>query len=257
MTIANLETIIDMQSWCRTWPLSGSRRIRAKTKLHKKPREACKSSWNPRGILKSFTLTIPWNSVQLVKISPGTIARLHPHRSETNGIAEGAVRSSSRLCVSRKCSQVFMVRSFVEPSENSKGAVLKHCPAGLDADLAEYLAGRQLPVLNSTDNSLSDGAECGDSASGEDEFNEGFEHRPWTNFGPMYNGVGMDSVNKHPYFRKRMCRFGSRCWRPHCWFHYGNGDRMKQIVTWPTIGPKRSKDFLHVLPPQKLSSSKH
>ena len=37
----------------------GSKRIRAKPKLHKKPREACKSSWNPRGILKSFTLTIP------------------------------------------------------------------------------------------------------------------------------------------------------------------------------------------------------
>ena len=49
----------------------------AKTKLHKKPREACKSSWNPRGNQKSFTLTIPWNSEKLVKISPGIIARLH------------------------------------------------------------------------------------------------------------------------------------------------------------------------------------
>ena len=86
-------------------------------------------------------------------------------------------------------------------------------------------------MLNSTDNSPSNGAECGDSASGEDEFNEGyFEPRPWTKFGPKYNGVGMDSGNKHHYFRKRMCRFGSRCWRPHCWFHHGNGDRMKQIV---------------------------
>ena len=55
----------------------GSRRIREKPKLHKKPGEACKSSWNPKGILKSFTLTIPWNSVKLVKISPGIIARLH------------------------------------------------------------------------------------------------------------------------------------------------------------------------------------
>ena len=54
-----------------------SRRIRAKPKLHKKPREACNSSWNPRGILKSFTLTIPWNSAKLVKISLGIIARLH------------------------------------------------------------------------------------------------------------------------------------------------------------------------------------
>ena len=81
-----------MQSWCRTWPPNGSSRIRAKTKLHKKPREACKNSWNPRGIQKSFTLTIPWNSVKLVKISPGIIVRLQPHRSETNGIAERALR---------------------------------------------------------------------------------------------------------------------------------------------------------------------
>ena len=91
VTIANLETITDMQSWCRTQPQNGSRRIRAKPKLHKKPREACKSSWNPRGFLKSMTLTIPWNSAKLVKISPGIIARLH-HRLETNGIAERPVR---------------------------------------------------------------------------------------------------------------------------------------------------------------------
>ena len=107
-----------------------------------------------------------------------------------------------------------MVRNLVESSENSRGAVLRHCPAGLDADLAEYLARKQLPVLNSTDKSPSDGAECGDSGSGEDEFNEGY----------------LDSVNKHNCYKKRMCRFGSQCWRPHCWFHHGNGDRMKQIV---------------------------
>ena len=53
------------------------RRIRAKPKLHKKPREDGKSSWNPIGILKSFTLTTPWNSTKLVLISPGIIARLH------------------------------------------------------------------------------------------------------------------------------------------------------------------------------------
>ena len=34
-------------------------RIRAKTKLHKKPSAACKSSWSPKGNQKSFTLTIP------------------------------------------------------------------------------------------------------------------------------------------------------------------------------------------------------
>ena len=69
-------------------------------------------------------------------------------------------------------------------------------------------------MLNSTDNSPSDGAECGDSTSGEDEFNEGY----------------LDSVDNHNYYKKRMCRFGSQCWRPHCWFRHGNGDRMRQIV---------------------------
>ena len=62
-------------------------------KFHKKPREDCKSSWSPIGNLKSFTLTIPWNSAKLVKISPGIIAR--PHHTDRrlhNGIAERAVR---------------------------------------------------------------------------------------------------------------------------------------------------------------------
>ena len=68
-----------MQSWCRTWPPNGSKHIRAKTKLHKKPREACKSSWNPRGSLKSFTLTIPWNLSRSVPIIPfGSLVEYHP-----------------------------------------------------------------------------------------------------------------------------------------------------------------------------------
>ena len=37
--------------WIQAYP--------CKPKLHKKPREACKSSWNPIGMLKSFMLTIP------------------------------------------------------------------------------------------------------------------------------------------------------------------------------------------------------
>ena len=54
--VVNLETIIDMQSWCRTWPPNGSSRIRAKQKLHRKYRESCTSSWSQIGNLKSFTL---------------------------------------------------------------------------------------------------------------------------------------------------------------------------------------------------------
>ena len=73
----NLETIIDMQSWCRTWPPNESSRIRAKQKLLRKHKGACKSSWDQIGSLKSFTLTIPWNSAKLVKIFPGIIVRQH------------------------------------------------------------------------------------------------------------------------------------------------------------------------------------
>ena len=86
--IVNLETITDMQSWCRTWPLNGSSRIRVKQKVHRKHRESCKKTWSQIGSLKSFTLTFPkacedlsWNHCTLT-----------PHRSETNGIAERAVR---------------------------------------------------------------------------------------------------------------------------------------------------------------------
>ena len=80
------------ESWCRTWPLNGSKHIRAKQKLHRKHREACKSSWSQIGSQKSFTLTIPWTSAKLVKISPGIIARAHHTDQKQMGIAERAVR---------------------------------------------------------------------------------------------------------------------------------------------------------------------
>ena len=51
--------------------------IRAKHKLLRKHKGACKSSWSRIGRLKSFTLTIPWNLAKLVKIFPGIIVRLH------------------------------------------------------------------------------------------------------------------------------------------------------------------------------------
>ena len=52
-------------------------RIRAKQKLRRKHKEACKSSWSQIGSLKSFTLTIPWNLAKPVKIFPGIIVRQH------------------------------------------------------------------------------------------------------------------------------------------------------------------------------------
>ena len=68
--VLNLETITGMQSWCRTWPPHGS-------KLLRKHKGACKSSWSQMGNLKSFTLTILWNLARLVKIFPGIIVRRH------------------------------------------------------------------------------------------------------------------------------------------------------------------------------------
>ena len=55
----------------------GSSRIRAKQKFRRKHKGACKSSWSRTGNLKSFTLTIPWNLANLVKIFPGIIVRRH------------------------------------------------------------------------------------------------------------------------------------------------------------------------------------
>ena len=55
------------------------------------PEKLAKVPGTRPGNPKSLTLTIPWNSAKLVKIFPGIIART-PQRSETNGIAERAVR---------------------------------------------------------------------------------------------------------------------------------------------------------------------
>ena len=58
-------------------PPNGSSRIRAKQKLLRKHKGACKSSWSRIGSPKSFTLTTPWNLVKPVKIFPGIIVRRH------------------------------------------------------------------------------------------------------------------------------------------------------------------------------------
>ena len=91
MKIANLETITDMQSWCRTWPLNGSSRIRVKQKLHRKQRSLQKflePDRKPKVIYTDNSLEfgkacedLSWNHCTST-----------PHRSETNWIAERAVR---------------------------------------------------------------------------------------------------------------------------------------------------------------------
>ena len=68
------------------------RRIRAKQKLLRKHKGACKSSWSQLGSLKSFTLTIPWKFGKACEDRSWNHCTSTPHRSEINGIAERAVR---------------------------------------------------------------------------------------------------------------------------------------------------------------------
>ena len=73
-------------------PPNGFSRIRAKQKLLRKHKGACKSSWSPIGSLKSFSLK---NSLEFGKACEDLSwnqCTSTPHRSETNGIAEIAVR---------------------------------------------------------------------------------------------------------------------------------------------------------------------
>ena len=67
-------------------------RIRVKQKLHKKPREACKSSWSPTGILKVMYTDNSLESGKACEDLSWNHCTSEPHRSETNGIAERAVR---------------------------------------------------------------------------------------------------------------------------------------------------------------------
>ena len=92
MKDVSVDIIIDTLWWYKTWLLSGSSRIRAKQKLLRKHKRDYRSSWSRPGNPKSFTLTIPWNWARPVKILSWNHCTSTPHRSETNGIAERAVR---------------------------------------------------------------------------------------------------------------------------------------------------------------------
>ena len=86
------ETITDMQSWCRTWPLNGSNRIRAKTKTSQDTQRSLQKFLEPERKPKVIYTD---NSLEFGKACED-LSWNHctstPHRSETNGIAEKAVR---------------------------------------------------------------------------------------------------------------------------------------------------------------------
>ena len=92
MTIANLEPIIDMQLWCKTWPLNGSKHIRAKQKTSQETQRSLQKFLEPE---RKPTVIYTDNSLEFGKACED-LSWNHctstPHRSETNGIAERAVR---------------------------------------------------------------------------------------------------------------------------------------------------------------------
>ena len=106
--MSSLETIIDMQSWCKTWLLNGSSRIRAKQKLLRKRTRACKSSWSRIVNQKSFTLTVPWNLAKPVKIFPGIVVRQHHTDRKEMGFLREQCAELRKGLVQYCCSQVWM-----------------------------------------------------------------------------------------------------------------------------------------------------
>ena len=88
----NLQTIIDMQLWCRTWPPSGSSRIRAKTKTSQETQRSLQKFLEPN---RKSKVIYTGNSLEFGKACED-LSWNHctstPHRSETNGIVERAVR---------------------------------------------------------------------------------------------------------------------------------------------------------------------
>ena len=88
----NLETVTDTASWYKIWQLNGFNHIRAKPKLLRRRkrgfRKFLEPTKNPKVIYTDNSLEfgkacedLSWNHCTST-----------PHRSETNGIAEGAVR---------------------------------------------------------------------------------------------------------------------------------------------------------------------
>ena len=87
-----LETITDTQSWFKIMPLDGFNHIRAKQRLLRRRKRIYRSFSSRQKSQKSKTLTIHWIWANLVKIYHGITELQQPHRSETNGSAERAVR---------------------------------------------------------------------------------------------------------------------------------------------------------------------
>ena len=90
--VVNLDTIPDLQTWCKTWPPNGSSHIRAKQKTSQETQRSLQKFLESN---RKPTVTYTDNSLEFGKACED-LSWNHrtstPHRSETNGIAERAVR---------------------------------------------------------------------------------------------------------------------------------------------------------------------
>ena len=82
--------------------------LSVQNKNFRKPREACKSSRNPRGNPKSFTLTIPWNLAKFLKIFPGIIVRWHNTDRKQMGLLREQYAEWKKVRLQYCRSQVWM-----------------------------------------------------------------------------------------------------------------------------------------------------
>ena len=92
MRDVNLETMIDMLSWCKICQLNGFNLIRAKLKLLKKTEKRLHKFLEPKWKTKIIYTD---NSLEFGKVCEdlsSTHCTSTPHRSETDGIAESVVR---------------------------------------------------------------------------------------------------------------------------------------------------------------------
>ena len=92
MKVVNLETIIDMQSWCRSCPPQWIQAYPCKRETSQETQRSLQKFLEPNRSLKSFTLD---NSLEFGKACEDLSwnrCTSTPHRSETNEIAERAVR---------------------------------------------------------------------------------------------------------------------------------------------------------------------
>ena len=78
------------------------------TKLLRRHKGACKSSWSRIGSLKSFTRTIPWNLAEHVKIFPGKIVRRHHTDQKQIGLPKEQCVEWKKERLRCCCNQVWM-----------------------------------------------------------------------------------------------------------------------------------------------------